>query len=297
MPLRVFDENHPESRDSALGFGDQLLHHHLPAEGVDDRFHDRPDAVAVLVSDDDRRTPLGVASLKSVERKPGSRLPPSVMQFVLEPERRSHLCELVGGLLPVDGAEVWIRPDHPALTEELNRCWPGAWNCRRLHLMVVDLPVEMEPLATRALDPADEADLAAVVRINNAAFASHPDQAGMTIASVRAKLTHPGHAAAGVRLAEIDGQLNGFCWTQIHHQRALGEISVIGLHPEVHGRGLGAPMTAAGLHWLHSQGLDQAILYVEAANRPAIRTYERLGFRILHDDVSWVVPGGEHHHA
>lgn len=291
MPLRVFDDNNPEGRDSALGFGDRLLHHHLPAEGVDDRFHDRPDAVAMLLSDDGRRTPIGVASLTSVARKPGSRLPPWAIQFVLKPNRRTRLCDLVGGLVPAEGAEVWIRPDHPAIIREIRRCWPSAWKCRRLHLMVVDLPVGLEPLPTRSLNPDDDADLAAVVRINNAAFAHHPDQAGMTIDSVRAKLSAAGHSPAGVRLAEIDGRLNGFCWTQVHHRRALGEISVIGLHPDVHGRGLGAPMTAAGLHWLHDQGLSQAILYVEAENEPAIRAYEHLGFQILHDDVSWMVPG------
>lgn len=293
MPLRIFDESDQRGRERALGFGDRLLQHHLPAEGVDDRFHDRPDSVAVLLSRDDPATPVGVASLKSVARKPGSRLPPWAMQFVLEPDRQAELCDLVGGLLPGAGAEVWIRPDHPAIIREIRRCWPTAWNCRRLHLMVVDLPVGTDPLPTRALDPNDDADVAAVIRINNAAFASHPDQAGMTVDSVLVKLSGPGHSPAGVRLAEIDGRLNGFCWTQIHAERALGEISVIGLHPDVHGRGLGGPMTAAGLHWLHGQGLRHAILYVEAENEPAIRTYERLGFRILHDDVSWMVPGAD----
>jgi mycothiol synthase len=159
--------------------------------------------------------------------------------------------------------------------------------------MVTELPVTTDPLPTRALDPNREDDLAAVVRVNNAAFHDHPDQAGMTVDSVRAKLAGVGHSAQGVRLAEIDGRINGFCWTQIHHQRMLGEISVIGLHPDVHGRGLGAAMTAAGLHWMHRQGLNQSILYVEANNAAAIHSYRRLGFEIVHDDVSWIIPGGE----
>jgi mycothiol synthase len=235
---------------------------------------------------------MGVASVSPTPRRAGSTLPPWTMQFVLRRGEEDQLCTLVTGGLPDDGAEVWVRPDYAPLMDRIRSCWPNAYTCRRLHLMAIDLPVITEPLRTRALDPTREEDLAAVVRVNNAAFRDHPDQAGMTVESVRAKLAGVGHSAQGVRLAEIDGVINGFCWTQIHHQRMLGEISVIGLHPDVHGRGLGAPMTASGLHWLHRQGMHQAILYVEADNTVAVKSYRRLGFKIVHDDVSWVIPGG-----
>ena len=57
-----------------------------------------------------------------------------------------------------------------------------------------------------------------------------------------------------------------------------GNVCVIGLDPDFHGRGLGGPMTLAGLEWLASQGLTLANLYVESDNHPANATYERLGF-------------------
>ncbi len=46
-------------------------------------------------------------------------------------------------------------------------------------------------------------------------------------------------------------------------------------------------MTASGLDWLAQQGLQVAMLYVEADNEPAIRTYERLGFAVVRSDRSW----------
>ena len=58
----------------------------------------------------------------------------------------------------------------------------------------------------------------------------------------------------------------------------LGEIYVIAVDPDFHGKGLGGPMTRAGLDWLADRGLTTAMLYVESDNDAAIRTYERIGF-------------------
>ena len=77
------------------------------------------------------------------------------------------------------------------------------------------------------------------------------------------------------------------CWTKIHDAEALGEIYAIGVDPDFHGQGLGVPMTAAGLDWLHAQGLQIGMLYVEGDNEPAIRTYQKLGFEIARTDMAW----------
>ncbi len=291
VPVCVYAPDDADGRASALGFGDRILNQHVPAWQADDRFHHADGDVALILSNDGRRTPLGVASVSTSMRRPGSALPPWSMQVFLQPGHESLLGELVSSVIAAEGTELWIRPENDQMIQLIQRRWPTAYNCRRLHLMLAELPVATEPLETRALDPSNPEDVAAIVRVNNSAFAEHPDQAGMTAESVQQKLVELGHSADGVRLAEIDGVVNGFCWTQIHHERALGEISVIGLHPDVHGRGLGGPMTAAGLQWLHGQGLRQAILYVEAHNERAVRSYHRLGFVTVHDDVSWMIPG------
>ena len=58
----------------------------------------------------------------------------------------------------------------------------------------------------------------------------------------------------------------------------MGEIFVIAVDPDFHGRGLGVPMTLAGLEWLADRGLRHGMLYVEADNDAANATYRRIGF-------------------
>ena len=104
-------------------------------------------------------------------------------------------------------------------------------------------------------------------------------------------MAQPWFDPEGIRLYEVDGVLAGFCWTKRHDEPKLGEIYVICIDPDFHGRGLGRPMTAAGLDWLAEQGETIGMLYVEADNVPAIRTYEGLGFDIVRTDRAWVIVG------
>jgi mycothiol synthase len=105
-------------------------------------------------------------------------------------------------------------------------------------------------------------------------------------------MAEPWFEPGGLRLHEREGRLAGFCWTKIHRRPTgdLGEIYVIGVDPDFHGRGLGVPMTAAGLQWLSARGLRTGMLYVEAGNLPAIATYERLGFSVVRTDRAWAAP-------
>jgi mycothiol synthase len=52
---------------------------------------------------------------------------------------------------------------------------------------------------------------------------------------------------------------------------------VIAVHPDFAGQGLGRALTVAGLAHL-SASTDTGMLYVDAANTPAVRLYEELGF-------------------
>ena len=159
---------------------------------------------------------------------------------------------------------------------------------RALHQMRCPLPVEAAAIPTRDYADTDFEELRSV---NNRAFSSHPDQGNRSAEALRATMTEPWFRADGVRIHEEDGRIAGFCWTKIHPSPPaaveLGEIYVIGVDPDYHGRGLGVPMTAAGLEWLADQGISTGMLYVEADNIPALRTYERLGFTILRTDRAW----------
>ena len=67
----------------------------------------------------------------------------------------------------------------------------------------------------------------------------------------------------------------------------LGEIYVIAIDPSRHGKGLGKPMTLAGLAWLADHGLEHGMLYVESDNDPANATYAAIGFSRHHTDRAY----------
>jgi len=123
-------------------------------------------------------------------------------------------------------------------------------------------------------------DEEAVVAVNNRAFEWHPDQAGRTIDWLHDGADEPWFERAGCLVHETDGRIDGFCWTKVHDERGqrLGEIYVIAVDPEAHGRGLGRGLTVAGLDHLAGRDIAVAMLYVEALNAPALALYHRLGF-------------------
>ena len=137
--------------------------------------------------------------------------------------------------------------------------------------------------------PADDGEL---LRVNNAAFAWHPEQSGWTEADVAERRDEPWFDPAGLFMAvdENTEKLLGFHWTKIHGPD-LGEVYVVGVDPAAHGRGLGATLTLVGLHHL-AERLSQSeqptvMLYVEADNSAAVKTYQRLGFDVFSVDAAY----------
>jgi mycothiol synthase len=151
----------------------------------------------------------------------------------------------------------------------------------RRRLPVSDIRRDDFPaIATRAFRPGTD-DEAAWLEVNNRAFTWHPDQSGWTLDDLHRRMDEPWFDPDGFLLHEIDGRLAAFCWTKRHDEEAppAGEIFVIGVDPDFQGRGLGGPMTLAGLDRLAAAGLTVGMLYVEADNRAALRVYAQLGFR------------------
>lgn len=160
---------------------------------------------------------------------------------------------------------------------------------RRLHRMERPLPVTDEPytLGWRPFRPGlDDTEW---LEVNRLSFAAHPNQAKMSEEDLEQAKAEAWFNPDGFLLSFADDQMSGFCWTKIHpdDHNPIGEIYVIGAHPNHHGRGLGRSLVLAGLDWLADQSVKTAMLYVEADNEAAVRLYLRLGFEVVHDFRAW----------
>ena len=144
---------------------------------------------------------------------------------------------------------------------------------------------------------------AELLRVNNAAFAWHPEQGGWSAEQLEDRLAVDWVDPAGIFLAVDtsggsggpDGgapRLLGFHWTKVHPAAGdaapEGEVYVVGVDPAAQGRKLGSKLTVLGVRHLESSGIDVVILYVEGDNVPARRTYEQLGFAVAHRDVTYL---------
>ena len=125
-------------------------------------------------------------------------------------------------------------------------------------------------------------DEQAWVEVNNRAFAWHREQGGWTLAQVAERQAEPWFDAEGFRVYDIDGAIAAYCWTKVHNDEdpPVGEVYVIAVDPQYHGRGLGRALTMAGYEHLTNAGLRRGMLYVDADNTPAVTLYRKLGLEV-----------------
>ncbi len=167
---------------------------------------------------------------------------------------------------------------------------------RELLQLRVGLPLGEEPrwppgVGVRTFDPGRDQD--EWVAVNNRAFRGDPDQGGWTVKTLRRRENEPWFDPSAFLLAHDDRGLAGFCWTKVHpatppyEPAALGEIYVIGVDPDRQGSGLGRALVVAGLESLAGRGIDTGMLFVDAANEPAVRLYQTLGFEMSRADRAY----------
>ncbi|MFD4356160.1 mycothiol synthase [Nocardia sp. NPDC058518] len=195
------------------------------------------------------------------------------------------------------GARVWAHGDLPAakaLASGLGLSTARElWQMRRSlatpELPELELPDDLI-LRTYA-GPVDDLE---ILRVNNAAFAWHPEQGGWTERDIAARRAESWFEPAGLFLAfdaADPSRLLGFHWTKQHPDAApAGEVYVVGVDPSAQGRGLGRLLTLAGLRHLLAAGSTEVLLYTEADNTAAVHTYTKLGFAPAHIDVAYSLP-------
>lgn len=223
---------------------------------------------------------------------------PPMAELVVHPDarRRGIGSRMIRGALDTDavGTRFWAHGDlEPA---RATASAMGLVPVRRLLQMtrpLAGLPAKPEPDGVRLATYAGAEDDAELLRVNNAAFAWHPEQGGWTDAELAERRAEAWFDPAGLFLAfdAQSGALLGFHWTKVHSAR-LGEVYVVGVDPAAQGRGVGAALTLIGLHHLAERltadGVEpDVMLYVEADNVAAVKTYERLGFHIANADVAY----------
>lgn len=254
---------------------------------------DRPGLRHVLARDDDGRL-AGYAQLDTSAGELGR------AELVVHPgHRRRGVGEaLLSALLgSVDHLQVWAHGDHPGagrLAEKLGLVTARAlWQLRRG--LREELPDIALPEGVRLRPFVVGPDDTELLRVNNAAFAWHPEQGGWGPEQLQARQAEPWFDPEGLLLAVAvaDDRLLGFHWTKVHPAGSdqgpepVGEVYVLGVDPAARGRSLGGALTLAGLHHLRERGLDTVLLYVEADNDAANRVYRDLGFEHWHTDVAY----------
>ena len=224
-------------------------------------------------------------------------------EVVVDPvaRRQGHGSALVSAALDRQGA-VWAYGDLPA----------AAAVARRLDLARGRVLLQMRrsgpgpaldgrmPAGVRLRTFVPGQDEEAFLGVNARAFAWHPEQGRLDLAGLQAEMAQDWFDPAGFFLAVTDqpageptdqgrpDRVVGFHWTKIHPEDPnpgpagpvgpIGEVYVLGVDPAAGIRGLGTPLTAAGLDYLTGRGLHTVMLYVEGDNDRARRLYERFGF-------------------
>jgi mycothiol synthase len=201
-------------------------------------------------------------------------------------------------LAATDRVEAWSHADHPGAARIAARFAIPRERELRIMSRPTSLPVAdavVPPgVRIRTFLPSDEK---ALLEVNAAAFAHHPEQGHLTHEDFQERTREAWFDPAGLFLAvpeedDPDQPLLGFHWTKVHRDEdpTYGEVYVVAANPKAAGRGLGTLLTNVGLRYLATQGIDEVILYVDGDNDPAIAVYERQGFGPVRTEVQYRGP-------
>jgi mycothiol synthase len=223
---------------------------------------------------------------------------PVELTLAVRPNARGQgrAAALLGSYLADHGTRTvsaWAHGNHPAAARLAER-----WGFQRMRELWV-LRRGLDPqVGAPALPPGvivrpyDPTDTAALLATNAAAFAGHPEQGSMDAANLSQRMAEDWFDPAGLLVAlDRDGAMLGFHWTKLDPAATapdgslVGEVYVIGVAPQAHGRGVGRLLLQAGLHRLATQGVSQVLLYVESDNTAALGLYAALGFTHAEPDT------------
>jgi mycothiol synthase len=195
----------------------------------------------------------------------------------------------------------WAHGNHPAARALADRFgFSAARTLLQLERPLTDADVvpafpdgvRISPFRPASAD--EPGDAAEWVRLNALVFATHPEQGAITEADLADRQQEAWFCADDLLLARADrpdddgpGRILGYNWLKIEPGATLGEIYVLGVHPDAGGAGLGRVLMLAGLARLRERGCTAAELYVEAESTTPVRLYRSLGFADRSVDVQY----------
>ena len=151
----------------------------------------------------------------------------------------------------------------------------------KIHRSLRDaIPEIAHSFSIRTFNPSTDKDQ--WLKLNNTIFAHHPDQGNWAMADLENRMAEHWFDAAGFFLVVEAETIIGFCWTKIHdefvNQDPIGELYVVGVHPDHAHKGIGRAVSIAAMNYLVGKGLKQSMLYVDADNEKGLGLYKSLGF-------------------
>lgn len=214
--------------------------------------------------------PVGYALLSQLAHKPEAQLDIIVLPLINEAEiTRTLLAHVVEEtIVPISW---WTRAPRDLHSSELAAPYGG-----EPHRTVLRMERSIDERIAVAMETHgfNDGDASEVVRINNEAFAGHPDRSQLTEDDVHEKLRVFGNRYEDLRIIE-----GGFCWTK-RRTAAESELFVLAIDNAHRQQGLGEQLLLATLEYIRTNHrVKRASLYVEHDNDRAIRLYERNGFR------------------
>ncbi|MEX0684208.1 MAG: mycothiol synthase [Dehalococcoidia bacterium] len=153
------------------------------------------------------------------------------------------------------------------------------------------LPDKPAGASIRTFRPGEDAEM--WLHLNNRVFAGHPENGNWTLEDFQVRARQPWFSPDDLLILEIDGKPAGFHWLKVRDRTGegrVGEVYIIGIAPEYHGRGLGRYLVAEGLTHLSQRGVDAVAVYVDQANERAVALYWSFEFHHHHVDVLYSMP-------
>ena len=229
MQIRELIVGSRDGRDGVAPVGDQVLR---------ELSYDRTRHLLAIDGDD----VVGYLNLA-----PATADAPGMAELVVHPEARRRgigsAMARTGLSEGGDGARIWAHGNlEPARATAAALGLVVVRELLQMRRPLTALPPVTVPDGVRMTTYSGSDDDAELLRVNNAAFAWHPEQGGWTAADIAERRGERWFDPGGLFMAvdEQTGRAAGLSLDQGARRADLGEVYVVGVDPAAQGRGLGA---------------------------------------------------------